>query len=256
MQQNVFGYLRVSGRDQIDGDGFGRQRAAIQAFCDRKGWVVLRWFEEKGVSGETASEHRPAYTEMLGLCGPTTAMVVVVERADRLARDLMVSELACQTARECDVKIFEAASDTNLTDNSDPTRILIRQVLGALAEWNKNVLVSRLRAARERKRKDEGRCEGPVPFCVRNTETASLALRLSQEGWSLQDIAKELNRRGVTTPGTYKARGILDIGMPQWTRSSVQHVLRSTRREFKRQDKIKDPVRGAPVLVGLDHLKI
>src|SRR5829696_4705149 len=52
----------------------------------------------------------------------------------------------------------------DLTSSDDPTRRLIRQVLGAVAEFEKNVLVLKLRAARERKRSRGERVEGAKPY--------------------------------------------------------------------------------------------
>ncbi len=45
-----------------------------------------------------------------------------------------------------------------------PTRRLIRQVLGAVAEFDRRVTVMKLRAAKERKRSQGERCEGRKPF--------------------------------------------------------------------------------------------
>jgi DNA invertase Pin-like site-specific DNA recombinase len=42
--------------------------------------------------------------------------------------------------------------------------VLIRQVLGAVAQFEKAVIVSKLKAARMRKKRAEGRCEGRKPF--------------------------------------------------------------------------------------------
>jgi DNA invertase Pin-like site-specific DNA recombinase len=85
--------------------------------------------------------------------------VVLVERADRLARDLIVGELILNQFRELGVRVIAADAGTELTaSDEDPTRTLIRQVLGAVAEFEKTVTVSKLKAARVRKRKATGRC--------------------------------------------------------------------------------------------------
>jgi hypothetical protein len=39
----AFGYLRVSGRGQLAGDGFPRQREAIQRYADAHGIKIARW---------------------------------------------------------------------------------------------------------------------------------------------------------------------------------------------------------------------
>ena len=46
----------------------------------------------------------------------------------------------------------------------DPARVLMRQMVGALAQYEKATIVMKLRGARERKRAKTGRCEGRKPF--------------------------------------------------------------------------------------------
>ena len=41
-----------------------------------------------------------------------------------------------------------------------PTAKLVRQVLGAISEFDKAMTVAKLRGARERKRREAGKCEG------------------------------------------------------------------------------------------------
>lgn len=215
--RNVFGYLRVSGKGQIEGDGFERQKDTINRYCESKGWRVIRWFTDGGVSGTVDADARPGFSEMLSLLGSATSLTVVVERADRLARDLIVSELACQEARQAGADVYEAASDTELTNSEDPTRILIRQVLGALAEWNKNVTVKRLKAARDRIRAEKGRCEGVVPF-PRNPEEVKIAQQiysLHREGKSYRQIRRWLRDERVPSP----------TGLPRWSEGTVYKVL-------------------------------
>jgi DNA invertase Pin-like site-specific DNA recombinase len=65
------------------------------------------------------------------------------------------------------------------TADGDPTRILSRQVLGAVAQFEKSVIVLKLRAARERIRRREGRCEGRKPFGSRPNEIAGLSANVS-----------------------------------------------------------------------------
>jgi len=214
----VFGYLRVSGRGQLSGDGEARQRETIERYCASKGFVVIRWFFDGAVTGELDAADRDQYAEMLSFTGPATTDTIIVERSDRLGRTLAVCEIACEEARKTGITILEAASDTDLTNSDDPTRVLIRQVLGSLAEWNKNIMVKRLRSARERKRQANGRCEGPKPFGFRgNPEddlTLGLIATLRRENYSYREIASELNRRRRPTPE----------GATFWVKSSV-HML-------------------------------
>jgi DNA invertase Pin-like site-specific DNA recombinase len=91
--------------------------------------------------------------------------VVLVENATRLARDLTVGKVILQQLTSAGCKVIAADSGTDLTaDSDDPTRRLIRQVLGAVAEFNRHVTVMKLRAAREHKRSRGESREGWKPF--------------------------------------------------------------------------------------------
>ena len=124
--------------------------------------------------------------------------------------------------RKLKIRVLDS-SGTNLSDDADPTRKLIRQVLGAIAEFDKNVIVLRLAAGRARKRKREGRCEGRKPFGYYEGEPEVLALirRLRRKprgkgkrALSYQTIAEELNRRGVPTR----------VAGRQWHGESVRRI--------------------------------
>ncbi|HEX9834277.1 MAG TPA: recombinase family protein [Mycobacterium sp.] len=79
----------------------------------------------------------------------------------RLARDLLVGEIILNEFRELGVRFIVADGGTELIAAADDTaRVLLRQALGAVAQFEKAVIVSKLKAARVRKRRAEGRCEG------------------------------------------------------------------------------------------------
>jgi len=89
-----------------------------------------------------------------------------------------------------------------------PTARLIRQVLGAVSEFEKAMLVAKLRGARERKRRTGVRVEGRKPLSVTRPETIELARKLARkpkgkDAPSLRDISRMLAKRGhLTANGT------------------------------------------------------
>lgn len=175
-----------------------------------------RFFEER-VSGTTDHVDRQAFGEMLSLAGPATATTFVVERADRIARDLVVSEVLLKAAREAGITIFDAAAEMDLTADVDPARVLIRQIFGALAQFEKSSMVKKLRAARDRMRAEQGRCEGPKPL---EDTPAGLAVvkqivDLRNRGFSLGNIKSELESKGILSPS----------GNAVWSRSSIDNIL-------------------------------
>ena len=77
----------------------------------------------------------------------------------------------------------------------------MRQVLGAISEFDKAMTVAKLRGARERKRREVGKCEGRKSWAEINPELVREAKRLrrrSPKGHqrSLRDVAAELAKLG------------------------------------------------------------
>ena len=158
----AFAYLRVSGRGQLDGDGFPRQKAAIQGYANKDGLRIVRWFREEGVSGTKDLENRPALQSLLIALHADGVKIVLIERLDRLARDLMVQETIIGDLRKHGFELISVAEPDLCSD--DPSRKLVRQVFGAIAEYERAQIVLKLRGARVRMRLREGRCEGRLPY--------------------------------------------------------------------------------------------
>jgi hypothetical protein len=91
----------------------------------------------------------------------------------------MVSEVLLAECRKLGIKVFSADQGALIdmaADGADPTRTLIRQIMGALAQWEKTMLVNKLKVSRERIRSSGGRCEGRKPYGDRPGEKATLLL--------------------------------------------------------------------------------
>lgn len=214
----------MSGKAQVGGDGIPRQRTAIAGYAKKKGVAVLEEFADAGVSGTEPLLARPALSRLLASVTQGDVSMVLVEKADRLARDLVEGELILREFRRAGVAVVEVEGGTDLTeaDSSNPTAVLIRQVLGAVAEFEKSAIVAKLRAARDRVREREGRCEGPREFGQLEGEAVALAriLALSRKPrgrprLSLREIAKRLDDEGVST-----RTGV------SWSPTTVRAILR------------------------------
>lgn len=213
----AFGYVRVSGKGQVEGDGFARQEAAIRSYAKAHGIKLERIFREEGVSGTV--EVRPALAEMLVSLEQNGhgIKLVIIEKLDRLARDLMVQEAIVHDLRKGGFSLVSALEGADLLEN-DASRKLIRQVFGAIAEYDKTMTVAKLRAARERKRNEEGRCEGRkayAPDTLPEAHRAALEVirklrrvKPGQKRMSYPAIAEELNRLGLVTVKGGKFSGV------------------------------------------------
>ena len=199
-------YLRVSGKGQINGDGFPRQREAIRRYAKAGGIEVIEEYRDEGVSGTKDLDDRDGLSDLMARIRSNGVRVVLVERADRLARDLMVSEIILTEFRRLCVQVVAADSGTDLSvGDGDPTRKLVRQILAAISEFDRSVLVSKLRAARVRKRLATGRCEGRKPRGGKRLSYDAIAARLNGDGvptrtgkaWIGPTVYGILKRQGV-----------------------------------------------------------
>jgi DNA invertase Pin-like site-specific DNA recombinase len=129
--QRAFSYLRVSGKDQVRGDGFPRQRSAIKAFAAKHAYRIVREFREEGVSGAIETMDRPAWSEMMTELHSDGVRTIIVEKLDRLARDLMVQEACIADLRKNGFTLVSVAEPDLM--ESDPTRVLMRHYEGEQA---------------------------------------------------------------------------------------------------------------------------
>jgi DNA invertase Pin-like site-specific DNA recombinase len=193
-------YLRVSGKSQIKGDGFDRQIDAIDEFAAKQCFEVVSVYRDEAIKGGTEVFSRPAFSQMVEAAEYLGIDAVIVERSDRLARDLIESEIMFREARERGIRIFAADTGEELVfTDTDPSRKLIRQILGALAEWEKSVIVKKLSAARARKRAETGRCEGVKPYGKDAQEREIISTFKWASLWTPRDLMMHLNDKGYRT---------------------------------------------------------
>lgn len=206
-------YLRVSSSEQVKGDGFARQREACTKRAEELKLEIVAEFKED-ITGTCPMHDRPGLSALMDRIVGNGVDVILVEKAERMARDLIEGELIYREMRKHSIRVIDAESGTDLTkgDADNPTLKFIRQVLGAVAEFEKDALVAKLRAARRRKGVKEGRKRyGTQPH-------EQLILSMAREGreldLSLAKIAETLNDVGHRN----------SAGRP-WTVSSVSRLL-------------------------------
>jgi hypothetical protein len=97
--------------------------------------------------------------------------------------------------------------------------------LGAIAQFEKASLVAKLKAARERKRARDGKCEGRRSHLEMNPELIALAKRLHRRNpktglrLSLRAISAELATQGLVK---------INIHGRSYAAASIQAMLRSS----------------------------
>jgi DNA invertase Pin-like site-specific DNA recombinase len=202
----AIGYTRTSSAANVgeDKDSVTRQRKAIQGYADRAGYTIVAWFDDPAVTGADTIDARPGFMAALEKIAGDGVRTIIVESANRFARDLIVQETGWKRLQADGIALIAADAPDSFVDET-PTAVLIRQILGAVAQFDKAMTVAKLRGARERKRRKmgkTGKVEGRKSYAESNPDMVKLACELSEQRprLSLRKIAAALQSKGFATP--------------------------------------------------------
>lgn len=220
---NCVGYLRVSSQGQVSTDGFPRQSESISRCCELKGFTILREYHEEGVPGKLDEESRPAFQEMISDLLGNGCRTVVVEGMHRLAREYRTQEHLIIYLASKGITLISADTGEDITAAmmGDPMRRALVQIQGIFAELEKNMLVSKLAKARQRKKDKTGKGQGRHAFGEKPEEKEALMriMAMAQAGYFSTRIAEVLNSEvGMKTRS----------GKP-WNRSTVAKIIARNR---------------------------
>jgi DNA invertase Pin-like site-specific DNA recombinase len=186
-------------------DSEARQRKAIESYAKSAGVAIVDWFYDAAVSGADPIETRPGFAAALARIAGNGVRTIIVEAANRFARDLMVQEVGFAMLRDLGITLIAADSPSSFLDDG-PTSKLIRQILGAVSEFDKAMTVAKLKGARDRVRRQRGKCEGRKSYAEREggAELVALARQLLRAAMSLarlwRDQGKPQQAHELLTP--------------------------------------------------------
>lgn len=193
-------YYRTSSQTNVgaDKDSLKRQQDAVRACAASRELTLVHEYYDASVSGADPVGTRPGFSEMLAYMLGNGARTIIVENASRFARDLIVQETGYHMLKAQGIELVAAdAPDSFLSDT--PTAVLIRQILGAVAQFDKTTLVLKLRGARDRKRRQTGRCEGNPAFGMIPQAAVQAAQAASGTGLTLRAISAHLASCGLVS---------------------------------------------------------
>ena len=216
MKNKVHSYLRCSSLSSVDSDSFARQRAAIDLYCKMHGAVVEHEFVDAGVSG-TLTE-RPALKDLIVALRSNGVRTVVVSDHTRIARSLIAQETILNDFRSHGFQVVDATGNDLTAEDKDPTKILIRQVLGAVAEWNRNELTAKLAAAKQRIKKanpsakTDGRYayEGEVVKRAKQLRRLKRGKRMSYDKIAVQLLAEGFSPKSAQKFSAQAVKNMID----------------------------------------------
>jgi DNA invertase Pin-like site-specific DNA recombinase len=205
MYTKAVAYLRTSSAKNVgeDKDSHTRQLIAVNAYAKRAKHIIeLPPYYDAAVSGSDPIDGRPGFAKMLAyMADHPDVRTILVESAHRFARDLMVQEIGHKMLGKQGITLIAVDSPDSFVSDT-PTAVLIRQVLGAVSQFEKTMLVLKLRGARDRKRALNGKCEGRKSHVQLNPNTVALARKLhrkphhTDKRMSYRDISAAMAAQG------------------------------------------------------------
>ncbi len=172
-------YARCSTQDQHA----DAQLWPLQEYAERRG-LEARIFVDHGVSG--ARDRRPALDKMMAAVRRREVDLLVIQKLDRLARSVAHLTALAQELDALGVDLVVVDQDLN---TATPAGKLLFHVLGAIAEFERDLIRERTRAGLEAARRRGKQIGRPRSLDDHQVERAR---RLAARGRSLREIAAVL----------------------------------------------------------------
>ncbi len=172
-------YARVS----TDRQSAESQLNALREYIGKRAWAISQEYIDEGYTGSTTK--RPAFAAMMADAKKRSFDILLVYKLDRLSRSLKDLIATLDDLHSLGIDFI---SYDNGLDTTTPTGRLIFNVVGAVAEFEKDIIRERVRAGLENaKRKGKRLGRPPVP-----SRLIDEAKRLRSEGMSFRQIGKRL----------------------------------------------------------------
>jgi DNA invertase Pin-like site-specific DNA recombinase len=196
MTKRIAIYARTSTADDQTTENQIRE---LQDVAQRHGWVIMKVYDDNGISGSVPREQRPAMKALLRAVVRREIEMVAAWAVDRLGRSLidllgLLSELH---AKKIDLYLHQQGLDT-----STPAGKAMFQMLGVFAEFERAMIRDRVRSGIARARvtgTKSGKAIGR-PAVPNETNERIRALVLAGSG-SQREIAAQL---GVSRGAVYR----------------------------------------------------
>jgi DNA invertase Pin-like site-specific DNA recombinase len=141
----AFGYVRASTQEEVRQGSNERQKEILVNFFKARGWDY-NIYEDKGKTG--ANMDRVGFKKLMDDIEKEKPYAVVVVKIDRYARSLIDLLNSIQDLEQKGIG-FISVQDSGI-DTTSPNGRLLLQILGAFAEFERNMINSRTSAGREK----------------------------------------------------------------------------------------------------------
>jgi DNA invertase Pin-like site-specific DNA recombinase len=183
-------YLRVS----TNGQTVENQRRELLDAAQRHGWEIVSEYRDEGISGAKGRDKRPALDRLLKAVARREIDLVAAWSVDRLGRSLqdLISTLGELHAKGVDLYLHQQGIDT-----STPAGKALFQMLGVFAEFERAMIVERVKAGLARAKAAGTRTGRAIGRPRTTSEKESQIRALLKAGTGIRRTAREL-RVGVS----------------------------------------------------------
>jgi len=201
-------YTRFSPRKNEDSScSCEVQRQRCEQYCEKEGYRVVSYYEDRAKSGNDADRG--------GLWHAVDSLekgqVLVVYKEDRLARQVYLHEIIRRQIKKKGAWIESVADNTGGKDDNDPEKHLLRQILHAFTEYERNVLAIRTKHAMLYHQENGHKMSRHAPYgwqidpdrpkmIIKNDYEQRVLQQMMQwheEGHSMRRISIMLNEQGI-----------------------------------------------------------
>jgi DNA invertase Pin-like site-specific DNA recombinase len=183
-------YIRVSTNQQTTEN----QRKELEVYCKRQGWKIAEVYDDSGVSGST--DRRPALDKMLKDATTGKFSTVVIWKIDRMARSVVNLLQTLQTLQAAGVGFV---STTQQLDTTTAYGRMVLTFLGAIAEFEKSLIVERVCSGLQRAKANGVKLGRPkVEFDLEKAVQMKKQKKTWSEISSLLNVSRATVRRMVT----------------------------------------------------------
>ena len=225
-------YLRVRTDLQAEqGHGLASQEETCRAWLRAHRKRLVGVYTDAGRSGADDLATRPGLASAAAQLASGKADGILVYRLDRLARDVVLQEQLLAELHRMGKELRSCSpteDDALQHDPDDPTRELVRRILGSIATYERQMFRLRLRAGKAQKKAEGGYIGGSPPYgwtaargqlvpVPDEQKVIRLMCRLIDSGVSYRGVVAELTRRGIEPRGK------------MWRPNTVHDIVRRER---------------------------
>jgi site-specific DNA recombinase len=204
----AYAYVRISTNKQLENTSIEQQLESIEKYCNENNIILVKTFIEDPSSAESFS-NRPKFKEMFFNTFQEENNIdsIIVFKQDRISRNSLDSLYIFNRLKNANKNLISIVDNI---DTNDPNSKLIYQILGIIAEVEKDLITFRTSLGME-KTFENGYFNGGRIFgydlinkrLVVDEEEAKVVKYIfdcySNKMWGYRRIASNLNMQGIKT---------------------------------------------------------